>query len=332
MTLPTVSVIVPVYNAERSVERCIRSIAAQQYRPLEILAVDDGSRDATASLLEGLAREIPELRVIHKENGGVSSARNAALDSMRGSFVVFVDADDWIAPDMISELLRLREKRQVACVVSSVIMEYPDGRQDRLRYTELSCADTGSALEEYVRRGWGHLHGRLYPAAALRDLRFDPALVYCEDLLFNFRALERLPSCHFTGQSFYHYVQNAGSAFDNINIPFGAPFNPQSLQQLVVWDALVRDCPLSARAIAARQRYLVVIQLLHMLLRSRTEDPALYERLRQELRKGFAANMPGLGRKQQLKALLYCAPYALSRFCYQYLFRGMLLRTTRKHF
>lgn len=100
-----VSVIIPAYNAADVLERCVRSVLAQTYARFEVLLVDDGSRDGTPELADALAREDGRVRVVHKENGGVSSARNAGLDEARGEWLTFVDADDYLGPRFLESLL-----------------------------------------------------------------------------------------------------------------------------------------------------------------------------------------------------------------------------------
>ena len=107
-----VSVIVPVYNAEKAIERCIRSILDQEYQDIECIAVDDGSKDASGEILDRLAESDSRLKVIHKENGGVSKARNTALDVVNGEYVQFLDADDWIPTDSTKLLLRAMEENE----------------------------------------------------------------------------------------------------------------------------------------------------------------------------------------------------------------------------
>ena len=97
---PLITVIVPIYNIEEYLPRCVRSIMAQTYGNLEILLVDDGSTDGTGQLCDRLGQEDSRIRVLHKENGGSSSARNLALETARGKYVGFVDSDDYIDPDM----------------------------------------------------------------------------------------------------------------------------------------------------------------------------------------------------------------------------------------
>ena len=99
---PLISVIVPVYKVEPYLERCVRSILCQTYQNLEIILVDDGSPDRCGEMCDAFAKEDARIRVLHKENGGLSDARNAGLDAMRGELVGFVDGDDWIADNMLA--------------------------------------------------------------------------------------------------------------------------------------------------------------------------------------------------------------------------------------
>ncbi|MDE6992490.1 MAG: glycosyltransferase, partial [Lachnospiraceae bacterium] len=95
-----ISVIVPVYNVEKYLDRCVESLLGQTYRRLEIILVDDGSTDGCGAMCDGYAQRDSRVRVIHKRNGGLSDARNAGLAAASGSYIGYVDSDDWIEPDM----------------------------------------------------------------------------------------------------------------------------------------------------------------------------------------------------------------------------------------
>ncbi|HCI64916.1 MAG TPA: glycosyl transferase, partial [Clostridiales bacterium] len=102
---PLISVIVPVYRVEAFLPRCLDSIRGQTYKNLEIILVDDGSPDNCGKICDEYAEMDSRIRVIHKKNGGLSSARNAGLDVAVGDYIGFVDSDDWIAPEMYETLL-----------------------------------------------------------------------------------------------------------------------------------------------------------------------------------------------------------------------------------
>jgi glycosyltransferase involved in cell wall biosynthesis len=113
--LPRISVIIPIYNIMEYLPRCVHSVTAQTYQNLEILLVDDGSTDGTGELCDQLSREDSRIKVLHKENGGSSSARNVGLSEMTGEYVGFVDSDDFIEPDMYEKLYRGMEQTG-ACI------------------------------------------------------------------------------------------------------------------------------------------------------------------------------------------------------------------------
>lgn len=113
MTTPLLTIIVPVYNILEYLSRCVHSITAQTYTNLELILVDDGSTDGTGDLCDELATEDARIKVLHKENGGSSSARNLGLKNAKGSYIGFIDSDDYIEPDMYERLLNGMQSYQV---------------------------------------------------------------------------------------------------------------------------------------------------------------------------------------------------------------------------
>ncbi len=122
-----ISVIVPVYNVKEHIEQCVNSITGQTYKNLEIILVDDGSKDSSGEICDKLAKEDARIHVIHKQNGGVSSARNAGLDYAHGEYIAFVDGDDYIDETMYEKLLSKMDADIdiVSCYMQSF---YPDGQ------------------------------------------------------------------------------------------------------------------------------------------------------------------------------------------------------------
>ena len=103
--MPQVSVIVPVYNAEKYLAECVDSILAQTLRDIEVILVDDGSTDTSPAICDAYAGKDSRVKVIHKANGRAASARNAGMKIVQGEYVAFVDSDDWISPDMYEQML-----------------------------------------------------------------------------------------------------------------------------------------------------------------------------------------------------------------------------------
>ncbi|MEG1313359.1 MAG: glycosyltransferase, partial [Bacilli bacterium] len=105
MDSPKLSIIVPVYNVDKYINKCIESILAQTFTDFELLLVNDGSLDSSGSICDEYEKKDSRIKVFHKENGGVSSARNLGLENARGEWIAFVDGDDWISPEMYKKLL-----------------------------------------------------------------------------------------------------------------------------------------------------------------------------------------------------------------------------------
>ena len=124
---PLISVIVPVYNVEQYLDKCVKSLLGQQYQNLEILLIDDGSSDNCPALCDEYAAQDSRICVIHKKNGGLADARNAGLDMATGEYFAFVDSDDWIAPETYREMMDMfcvmPQIDIVCCAASRVLCE-----------------------------------------------------------------------------------------------------------------------------------------------------------------------------------------------------------------
>ena len=111
-----ISVIIPVYNVEKFLAECVDSVLAQTYTDWEAILVDDGATDASGAMCDAYAAKDPRIRVIHRENGGLSAARNTGLKAARGEYVYFLDSDDYIEPDTLALLLETAEREQADVV------------------------------------------------------------------------------------------------------------------------------------------------------------------------------------------------------------------------
>lgn len=114
---PAISIIVPAYNAEKSLQRCLESIAGQSFREFEVLIIDDGSQDSTGQIADGYARRDERFVVFHKQNGGVAAARQDGIERTRGEFTLFVDSDDYITPDALLELIQSAHENDADLVI-----------------------------------------------------------------------------------------------------------------------------------------------------------------------------------------------------------------------
>lgn len=175
MTKKLVSVIIPAYNIEKYIGRCLDSVLSQIYENLEIIIVDDGSSDGTGKILDDYEKRDSRIKVIHKENGGVSSARNKGLDMAVGDYIGFVDGDDIIAPEMYETLVKLLEEEDADIAHCGYQMVFPD-RVDYYYNTGKRKVQTTKEglkdllLGEIIEPG---LVNKLYKKSVIKNHRLD---------------------------------------------------------------------------------------------------------------------------------------------------------------
>lgn len=152
--MPKVSIIVPVYNAEKYLHRCVDSILAQTLTDWECILVDDGSPDGSGAICDAYARQDDRIKVVHKENGGVSSARQCGMDSAIGDFVIHADPDDWVEPTMLNDLYAKAEEEKADMVICDFICEYAQGSSYQRQV--LHSLDSRRVLQQLL---FQQLHG-----------------------------------------------------------------------------------------------------------------------------------------------------------------------------
>ena len=214
---PTVSIIVPVYNAQHTLQRCVDSILDQEYADFELLLVDDGSRDASGGLCDAYAARDRRVRVFHRENGGVSAARNLALEQARGTYLQFLDSDDWITPDATKLLVRTAESSRCDLVVADfyrVVGERVSRKGDIDDDAVLSREEEAAHMMEnpadfYYGVLWNKLYRR--EIVARHRLRMDPEISWCEDFLFNLEYIRHAETFRALQVPIYYYVKTKGS-------------------------------------------------------------------------------------------------------------------------
>ncbi len=206
---PLISVIVPVYGVEKFLDECVVSICAQEYKNLEIILVDDGSPDHCPGMCDEYAQKDERIRVIHKENGGLASARNAGLDIARGEYISFVDSDDWIEPQMYSAMIRFQQEKKldiVCCEISRVC----NGKEiERFRFYDNKTVLTGRDVTREIlldKIGSQVVKG-LYKRDCWDGLRFPVGMLY-EDIPVTFLAFSKAETVGFTAEAFYLYRTN----------------------------------------------------------------------------------------------------------------------------
>lgn len=210
---PQISIIVPAYNAEKTIKRCIESICALNYQNKEVIVVNDGSIDGTLGILNNLAQKFKHLFIIDKQNGGVSSARNVGLDKATGEFVIFIDSDDYVDSNLL-------DNYDVNCSVDMQIQGYKvadnNGNvKNRVELGECVYNNMAQLLYEierqtssYIRQPWNKLYKR--GIIERHNLRFCESMPIAEDFLFNLCYIEKCKNVKLvTGSSYNYIIENS---------------------------------------------------------------------------------------------------------------------------
>ena len=209
MEQPLVSIIIPVYNAKAHLDACVQSILDQSFKHFELLLINDGSSDGSSELCDELSQKSEKIRVIHKENGGVSSARNAGLDIASGDYIVFVDSDDVISNNYLEAFIESSDKADL--IIGMIEDLYFDNQgvivKQKTRHVEApNCgilADEYYKLLELLRVPVV----KLYKRSILEDhrIRFDENLSLAEDQVFNFSYYKHIKTYALETRSIYKY-------------------------------------------------------------------------------------------------------------------------------
>lgn len=211
---PLISIIVPVYNVETLLSRCVDSILAQTYGNLEILLVDDGSKDRSGAICDEYAEKDSRIHVIHKENGGQSSARNLALEIAKGEYIAFVDSDDWIVPDAYEAMLEQARRHGVKMVCAG---RY-DVESDTMEITPGLCPPCQEVLSAQEMLGrlftWDNCDSapwdKLYHRSLFQNIRF-PLKSGNEDVAILYLLIEQAGQVAMLDKPVYYYFHRANS-------------------------------------------------------------------------------------------------------------------------
>ena len=322
---PKVSVIVPVYKVEKYLPECIESILAQTFPDFELLLVDDGSPDNSGAICDDYAARDPRIRVFHKENGGVSSARNLGLDNARGEWIAFVDSDDTVGEKYLEMLLDLLRKSNADISLCSWSMMSESGavsprKKCRLRGIE----KVGRAVAMYRVQNGSYYEGspycRLFSRRSIEEnkLCFDEKIKIGEDWLFSTKYFAScVKSAVSTAESLYFYRARNGSAMrGNVEGQWSVLHAQRAVRKLLA-KAFPRHITLrSAHNVREGMNFFV---LLHLFLIERKDIRwrFLYRNFRRRLPFILASRRLSIANKCNM--LLMAFSFRLWRFVYEQL-------------
>lgn len=205
------SVIVPVYNAEKYIESCISSIVNQTYKNLEVIIIDDGSTDDSFKILEKF-KSLNNVKIIRKVNDGLSNARNTGLCESSGSYITFVDNDDILDLNIYENAMRIINDKELDLLEFSVSIDFEDdgySREERIPTTFLkSKSDISDGIPNIMNSGlFNYVWNKIYKASVLLEnsIKFEKDASNYEDLLFNFNCFEKIRNFYHLDMIGYHY-------------------------------------------------------------------------------------------------------------------------------
>lgn len=215
---PKISIIVPVYNAEKYLHRCIDSILNQTFTDFEVLLINDGSTDSSGSICDEYAKKDSRVRVFHKENGGVSSARQLGIEHCKGEYSIHIDSDDWIEPEMLELLIDEVKSQDVDIVcfdyfkdsksISIQVRNKPTGTTGYSLYKDLMLHNLpGSCCNKMIKHS-------LYTQ---NNIKFPQGINFGEDWYVNVLTSYYSKKISYVNKALYHYVQNDDSIIHNLS-------------------------------------------------------------------------------------------------------------------
>ena len=220
-----ISIIIPVYNGADKLERCLESIIKQDYRDIEIIVVDDGSKDDSFKIMKEYADKDDRIIALHKENGGVSSTRNKALDIATGDYVQFVDVDDWLPFDSSKLMLRAMIENDVDMVAGDFYRVTGENTSRKSHFKNSRLLSRNEYADKMMLAPadfyYGVLWNKLYKKSIIDEyhIRMDENINYSEDMIFNLEYLLHVNNIYILTAPVYYYHLSEGSLVaQNLNI------------------------------------------------------------------------------------------------------------------
>lgn len=215
--MPTVSIIVPIYNAEKTIGRCVNSILNQKYRDFELILLDDGSTDASGEICDAYAEKDERILVLHKPNSGVSDTRNRGIAMAKGEYLQFLDSDDWITPDATGFFVRAAAENGCDMVISDFYRVIGDRVSQKGSIEEEGVLTRVDYAVQMMQRPadfyYGVLWNKLYKRSIVEkyQLRMDHSVSWCEDFMFNLEYVRHVSQIYVLKIPVYYYVKTKGS-------------------------------------------------------------------------------------------------------------------------
>ena len=304
------TVVIPVYNIEKHLKRCVESVLAQEWHNYDILLVDDGSTDSSPQICDDYVKAYDFISVIHKENGGLSEARNTGISNAEGEYVYFPDSDDWLEPNTFSELSDVIE--ELTYDIISFNREFVTSEEDKLisAKSRIQKLSGKQALLEMLKQSdvTGFANDKIYRKKLFLDNDIEfPVGKYYEDLGTNYKLFLKATKVYVTNQKYYHYlITNPDSITQS--------WNEQKLQDMfgfyreIYYSPLIRE-KFEELEIEILQAFYIngLIHILSSLYKSNIS--AQYSDIEKDIKQEIVKNSLGvtklLNQPNKIKYLLY---------------------------
>lgn len=220
-----ISIIVPVYNVEKYISKCIESIINQSVCDWELLLINDGSKDNSGSICDSYSENDKRIKVFHKINGGVSSARNLGLEKAKGDWICFVDSDDWVDTDFLANFLEIISNKTELAIQSFYNNYEINDKEELISLPNLNFTSNYSIvewLEKTPKVHNGFIWHRIYKRSIIdqENIRFEEGISFAEDGWFFFKYMRNVQNIKMTSKSGYHYlIRNNSLTSTGKNIP-----------------------------------------------------------------------------------------------------------------
>lgn len=208
-----ISIIVPVYNVEKYLNKCLDSLVNQTYKNIEIIVVDDGSTDSSGKIADDYSNKYENVKVIHTVNCGLSAARNIGLDNASGEFIAFVDSDDWVDSNTFEAVYQMISSNNYDLSAFAMLLEYDTETEQHISEHDANISNQKELFRLILDTDYvcGFACNKLFKASLIGDLRFDESLLSCEDIVFCSKYAMNCKNAIYTTAQFYHYRQRNDS-------------------------------------------------------------------------------------------------------------------------
>ena len=302
---PLISIVVPIYNVENFLDRCVQSIVSQTYRNLEILLIDDGSPDNSSEIAECWMKKDSRIKVYHKKNGGLSDARNYGLDRANGEYIAFVDSDDYIEPEMYETLMAAIRESNVELACCGRFYTRGDSNSPSRSLPVRKVLSRKDAIKELLNNGcieeaaWD----KLYSRELWSDLRF-PINEINEDIVVTPQIIAKCSGIVHVGKPFYHYCYN-GSSITKSGYNSKKDVMFRHMEELSVY--VNKNFPEEAKYVdVLKAKYAMTTLFAIVLAQEEKKFPKSYKKYQKILRESYGTMLKceNFSNKQKLEALL----------------------------